>query len=289
MKSSPDRVERHRRLMPGKSIVNYELRVINNFFRWVIFLIAIVPLIASSPYESGWKTDGSILFANLAIDLIARSTEDNSLLTTNEIKALSREDVNHFDRSATYNYSESADLASDILVNICAAAPALLIATDNNIRSDWKTVSLMYLEMFVLADNLPDIAKALSGRLRPFVYNPEVPLEKKLESTSARRSFFSGHTTMAFAGAVLTARMYSDYYPESKWDPYLTTGLLTTAGLVGYYRYAAGAHYPSDVLVGAVVGSAIGYFIPVLHRSNQSAEVNIQTIPQFSLRLSIPF
>jgi membrane-associated phospholipid phosphatase len=39
------------------------------------------------------------------------------------------------------------------------------------------------------------------------------------------------------------------------------------AGTVGYLRMAAGYHYPTDVLVGAGVGTSIGLLVPWLHDS----------------------
>ncbi len=227
-------------------------------------------LYAEPPYSLSWKTDCNILTGNFIIDLTARLTEDNSHLTADEISGLARSDVLRFDRGATYHYSTSADKASNYLSYVCALTPLASGLFTDNLNSDWLTLFVMYGEMLVLADNLPDIAKALTGRLRPYVYNPDVPLNDKLKADSARRSFFSGHTTMAFAGAVFTSTIFSDYYPDSPWRPWLTGGLLTAATATGYLRYAAGMHYPSDILVGAMVGSVIGYLIPWTHREKNN-------------------
>lgn len=61
-------------------------------------------------------------------------------------------------------------------------------------------------------------------------------------------SFPSGHSTASFLGAtVLGARF-----------PRWRTPLLVLAGLVAVTRVHMGAHYPSDVLFGAVVGVVMG-------------------------------
>jgi len=39
-------------------------------------------------------------------------------------------------------------------------------------------------------------------------------------------------------------------------------------------RYASGKHFPTDIITGALVGSAVGYFIPFLHRTNES-DINV--------------
>jgi membrane-associated phospholipid phosphatase len=61
-------------------------------------------------------------------------------------------------------------------------------------------------------------------------------------------SFPSGHTSMAFATATSISLMYP------KW--YVIAPAYTWATAVGYSRLYLGVHYPSDVLVGAIIGSA---------------------------------
>jgi undecaprenyl-diphosphatase len=63
----------------------------------------------------------------------------------------------------------------------------------------------------------------------------------------ASASFPSGHATTAFALAVLLAL----WYPRFGWV------FLGLAGLVGLSRVILGSHFPSDVLAGAVLGSAV--------------------------------
>jgi len=86
------------------------------------------------------------------------------------------------------------------------------------------------------------------------------------------RSFFSGHTSTTFAAATFLYKEFHDAYDE--WDylenkPFLH-GLAETltfgtlygwASYVGYSRIHDKKHYISDVIVGALVGSAISYFV----------------------------
>ena len=64
-------------------------------------------------------------------------------------------------------------------------------------------------------------------------------------------SFPSGHTTDAFA----LATSFSLAYP--KW--YIIIPSYTWACAVGYSRMHLGVHYPSDVLVGAIIGAGASF------------------------------
>ena len=40
---------------------------------------------------------------------------------------------------------------------------------------------------------------------------------------------------------------------------------MAAAATTGYLRYAAGRHYPTDILAGAAMGAFVGYIVPSLH------------------------
>ncbi len=223
---------------------------------------------AQSPYRRGWDRDGWIggSAAILGFGAVALD-KGNSPMTVEMIEKLSRSSVNWFDRGATYNYSAALSTASDVLVYATIAAPFALLA-DPGIRDDAGTVGLMYLEVLAFSTALPIIAKGTVERVRPFVYNSEAPLEQRLND-EPRLSFFSSHTTHAFASAVFLSTVFSDFYPDSRWKAYVWAGSLAAAAGVGYLRYASGQHFPTDVITGALVGSAIGWVVPRLHRDEK--------------------
>jgi len=231
------------------------------------------------PYSLDWRTDGAIVVTALAAGAAATAVSGDDCLSEAEVGALSRSDVNWLDRSATHRYSTASGRASTALVGVCSLAP-LILAAAPEMREDWKVVGAMYLETWFLANWVPDISKGGIDRVRPYLYNPEAPLDDKVEDASARRSFFSGHTTLAFATATFGVTVLGDYYPRARWASRTRRGLLLTAAAVGGLRYVAGAHYPTDVLVGAVVGSAIGHLVPRLHRRDSDARLVLAPVPR---------
>lgn len=90
--------------------------------------------------------------------------------------------------------------------------------------------------------------KQIFQRERPFVDYPE-SIEARIKETGY--SFPSGHTTGAFALATGLTLQYRHLYIA-------IPSYLFAVG-VGVSRIYAGVHYPSDVLVGALVGTASAF------------------------------
>lgn len=85
------------------------------------------------------------------------------------------------------------------------------------------------------------------NRPRPYLDFPV--LDNVTTENSA--SFPSGHTSTAFS----VATSISLCYP--KW--YVITPMYLWAGTIGYSRMHLGVHYPSDVFMGALIGSGCAY------------------------------
>jgi membrane-associated phospholipid phosphatase len=253
--------------------------MVHLYLKYSMFLcvIFILPLnnFAQSPYEMNWKKDGALIVIGIPLTAVGISLDRLvDPLTQDELNRLSRDNIFTPDRFVSFNYSESAAELSDILIYTCLASPLLLL-TSKTIRNDAAVITGMYLESIALGVALPAYGKGGFRRIRPYAYNKEVSLDKKLTS-EARKSFFSGHTTISFTSMVYLSLVYSTYYPQSNVKPYIWTGSLLLASTVGYLRIAAGSHFLTDVLVGAIVGSAIGYVIPKIHETaNSKPELQI--------------
>ncbi|MBN1466404.1 phosphatase PAP2 family protein [candidate division KSB1 bacterium] len=241
---------------------------------------------AQSPYRSYSPADNILLGVTAAGGLTAHILGNNMApLTPEQAAALDRDDINRFDRPATFNLSQEAATCSDYGMRAGLLLPLALLA-DATMRTEADDVAYLYLETLAVAGVLTELTKVTVQRIRPWVYNEEVPLEKK-EGVEAKKSFFSGHTSASFAGTVFVAKVFSDFHPDSKWTPYIWAGSLSLASAVAYWRVRAGRHFPTDVIAAAFVSGAVAYFIPELHKrenSNTALRVSATQPMMISLR-----
>jgi membrane-associated phospholipid phosphatase len=161
--------------------------------------------------------------------------------------------VKYAKRHTTGRVNESAKALST-LGN--AAAGAVLIGTGYLIgrwshHDQLAEASSLSAEALLTAGLYSTALKKLTARTRPvaggegdfFTYSPQ---EGQVAS-----SFPSGHATGAFA----VATVFAEVYKEERWVPWVAYGM---AGCIGVARVGQGRHFPSDVLVGALLGNSIG-------------------------------
>ena len=124
------------------------------------------------------------------------------------------------------------------------AAPAAYLVT-GMIRhdNDLKKTALYLTESMAITQFITFSTKAIVNRPRPYEYDST--LKPVVKANNA--SFPSGHTSAAFNLATSLTII------NPKW--YVVVPAFTWASLVGYSRLYLGVHYPSDVIVGAIIGS----------------------------------
>lgn len=106
-----------------------------------------------------------------------------------------------------------------------------------------KNYIIVYLSSFIINDLF---IKNIVKRDRPFISNPDIiPL---VNETSY--SFPSGHAASSFVAATFLSLHYPKY----------RIPLFVLAFLIAVSRVYVGVHYPTDVIAGACLGIAVGYF-----------------------------
>jgi membrane-associated phospholipid phosphatase len=261
-------------------------------FFLIIFLLFGGQAFSQEPYSIDWSKESIHLGAGAAgMGVWYFANKSVNPLSPQDISALRSSDINAFDRSATTKNNGTAGSLSDAGLAFNAVFPAVLLLGSEG-RKEALTIGTMYFETMLYTTMLTQVTKVIFLRNRPFTYNPDASMGDK-GSTDARMSFFSGHTAAAFASATFLTTVFSKYYPNSSWKVYVIGLSFASAAATGICRYEAGKHFPSDIIVGALVGSAIGYVIPELHKVDENKTVGSAHIsPGFSpagINLTIVF
>lgn len=232
-----------------------------------------------NPYANNFKTElpyFSIGLGLLSSGLLIKVINGKDPFTIDELNALDKNDINPFDRGATYNHSIAAKTASDIILYSGIAIPTLFFLTNHHTSKDISSLSIMGLEVISITSGLTFSTKYIFNRTRPLVYNPTFSISERTSSTS-RTSFFSGHTSTAAAMSFYLASVFTTYHPNMKTGAKIGIWSFAIAlpAVTGYLRVESGKHFNSDVLVGYAVGATVGWLVPYLHKKKQDPEFSM--------------
>ncbi|MFX0089510.1 MAG: phosphatase PAP2 family protein [Promethearchaeota archaeon] len=123
---------------------------------------------------------------------------------------------------------------------------AILLATRRNAES--RMALLLMVASFWLLIFFGSGLKIYFGRPRP---SQTLNYTRRLAPQFGDTSFPSADTMLAFFVWTFIAVKYNRF----------RIPLLIFAGLVGFLRIYVGVHYPSDIIAGALIGTAIGAFV----------------------------
>jgi undecaprenyl-diphosphatase len=98
--------------------------------------------------------------------------------------------------------------------------------------------------------------KALVARGRPVVACAD--LAATVCNSPTDPSYPSGHAAGSFAFALFSVRALLDGGPRLRYARELAVGCVVFAACVGVSRVVLGAHFPSDVVAGTILGSTAG-------------------------------
>ena len=216
--------------------------------------------------------------ANLyAIPTIIHGKRDLTMAELESLNTLVPNDIDRWSLKQDPSKRSSFYKASDITLPTIIISAATL-GFDKAIRKDWAKLLLMFYEMhaftFAIYDFSP-FGPAFQNRIRPVAYYDYFPLSERLGGNN-RNSLYSGHVASAAASTFFMVKVYSDYHPEIGKKRFLLYGLASIPPLVeGYLRIRALAHFPSDVVVGFVIGAVCGVAIPEMHRKPKSMQIGL--------------
>lgn len=169
--------------------------------------------------------------------------------------------------AARWTNTDNANTASNVTGFLLAPAATItltMLASHGAPERGFRLIddTLPVVESAIIASLFNQTAKFVVGRERPFVHYTEPGRAAELDDNV---SFYSGHATLGFSLAV-SAGMVA-HQRGYKLEPVIWATGITLATTTAYLRLAADKHYFTDVMAGAVTGTAIGIAVPlVLHR-----------------------
>jgi membrane-associated phospholipid phosphatase len=221
----------------------------------------------------GWLTDGVVSAASAGAYLVSRGLS----ITHQSVPPQGLDPSNiswGIDRRSIGHPSTGADKASDVtLAATMVGAPVLALLTQPGVQGFGNVVRrplVLYGESLLLAEAGIRLLKRSADRPRPFTYLPESERPTSpaydVNADGAFLSMPSGHATISFTAASFAAADNLLSHPDAGWQEHVAVaavgGLL--AGATGNLRIKADQHFPSDVLVGGLMGTACGVSIPLL-------------------------
>jgi membrane-associated phospholipid phosphatase len=197
---------------------------------------------------------------------------------------------NGFDESArnalrlkTERGRDTARDFSDLLLTVSITYPFFVDALAGAYlarKSPDVAAQMVQMDLEALAVNafVSSMVSNLTGRERPYGRLCAVDPAKQTfdcSSTSRDRSFFSGHSSTAFAsaGLVCSHHKHFDLFGGGAPETLACVTALLAAGTTASLRVLADQHYLSDVLVGSSIGAAMGFGLPWLLHYRDSGSI----------------
>lgn len=199
--------------------------------------------------------------------------------TAAEVLALDKNDLASYNRFGADVYHPQAAKTSDYIFYGSMPLPLLLLA-DKEIRKDAGKIGFLYLESMAITGLLYTGATFFVDKYRPYAYNPETPLEKRMGG-GAKNSFFAGHVALVGTSTFFIAKVYSDYHPNSSFR-HVLFGLATAAtASTAYLRYRSGQHFFDDLVIGTAIGTLTGILVPKWHKNPDQAKTGFKLMPYY--------
>ncbi|MCF0223551.1 MAG: phosphatase PAP2 family protein [Fibrobacter sp.] len=185
-----------------------------------------------------------------------------------------KSDLLPWDRPFAGRYDKNADLASDIGA-ILSVAPLAIggIAwySGSSNAQEFGTFSTMLLQSILFQSGINLATRSLKVWPRPYIFATEGTGKEEAKNAKGEAfgSFFSGHASAAFTIAVFTSEWYANTHSNPINTRVVTALAYSLAGVESVLRIAAGKHYPTDILAGAMIGTSVSYLVLWAHKKQE--------------------
>lgn len=229
--------------------------------------VANAEIVLMERFHASWSLDLPLTLGTTLVAVAGQYLYSN-MDVEKEIKP--RSELLPWDRRFAGRYSEAADVACRYargLALLPVAWAGVSVYRGDMAASEFGAFSLMFVQALSLQSGINLAVRSLKVWPRPYMYAESGDGAEKAKDAEGEAfgSFFSGHAASAFTVATFTGAFYSKIYPNSPYKSLVWASSMSLAGLVGVLRIAAGKHYPSDVLVGALVGAGASLAVLKIH------------------------
>lgn len=239
-----------------------------------------------SPYTTSWRKDGAIIAAGIGLTAFGTYLiGQKDSLTNFQLTTRTANKVPFFDRHRLGHYDEKADEVSYIPFHASFVWPVIMTLVNKNERHNAFQVLSLYVETMAITGSLFTMSAGLVQRSRPYVYldkngrNNLIPNDQgRRRDKDSQRSFFAGHTAATAGASFFTAKVFSDFNPDSKLKPVVWGVAAALPAITAYYRYKGGMHFLSDNILGYVIGAGTGILVPELHKNKKL--MNFDLVPE---------
>ncbi len=246
----------------------------------LIFFLFLTPVFsqkkAASPYRLEAGKEVPLLATSVALSL-SDFTRQSGVSLRNEVEepgSVSVKSLLGLEKSAASSFPTGSKTASDWLTRGAFLLP-LTLMTDADMRSDAGKLSVLYSETLLLTNGLTMLAKRFPSEKQLNRPAPELPLDENL-IPRGKLSFFAGHTSVAASLSFCTAKIWSDYHPESKWKPLVWGAAAAIPAATGYFQYRSENRNFKNVAAGYALGAVVGYLVPHLHKIDRRSKRKIR-------------
>jgi hypothetical protein len=233
-----------------------------------------------SPYKLSVKKDLITGGISLSAYFTGKYIEKHEDLLPFEMGSFTQDDIdriNFIDRGVAGRWDMDAKAAGLVFKRASKIGASLgIIFLPGDLESR-TSLCVIYLEGYFLTRGVTSFAKGVTDRYRPFTYktidqiNTLVGDAKKqfltdITGNDIEDSFFSGDASLTAYAFIFTAKAFNDYFPDSKLKYGIWGVSITGTALQAYFRAKSGKHFPTDVIVGSLVGGSIGFLVLHLHK-----------------------